>query len=280
MEILDNINSNSYKGISRRNFVQTSAGFAASALLPSVFSSKADVNKANSSLVDEKLIGIQIGANAFIDEGVEKVMDILQERGEINTLFISTFTFSNTIGGPLYGNADLPDHGKKYESYFGGYFAKPNPEYYTDTVLKGFKAPDHGDIDILGMILPEAKKRGFKVYSFIYGMVMRNDVPLMEHLQEVNLDGHRNQTGCAYNPNYQNFVKGLTRDLCNSYEIDGLMWGAEYQGPLNNAIYATPGEWKISSPTCFCSYHRDAAKERGIDVDRAIEGYKKLMNFY
>ncbi|HEV2689931.1 MAG TPA: hypothetical protein VGV35_15335, partial [Bryobacteraceae bacterium] len=35
----------------------------------------------------KKMIGIQIGAVSFVDEGVEKVLDILQERAHVNTLF-------------------------------------------------------------------------------------------------------------------------------------------------------------------------------------------------
>ena len=31
--------------------------------------------------------------------------------------------------------------------------------------------------------------------------------------------------------------------------------------------------------TCFCEHHQRAAKERGIDLDRAREGYRKLDQF-
>ena len=40
-----------------------------------------------------KMVGIQIGAVSFLDEGTEKVLDILQERGGVNTLF---YTLSNS----------------------------------------------------------------------------------------------------------------------------------------------------------------------------------------
>ena len=40
-----------------------------------------------------KTIGIQVGAVSFFDEGVEEVLDILQERGRVNTIYLTTFTY-------------------------------------------------------------------------------------------------------------------------------------------------------------------------------------------
>src|SRR5207253_10566826 len=71
--------------LSRRDFVKTAAlGVAAAAApLPAEAQER----------TKEKTIGIQIGAVSFVDEGVEKVLDILQERGAINTIFLTTFTY-------------------------------------------------------------------------------------------------------------------------------------------------------------------------------------------
>ena len=43
----------------------------------------------------QKSIGIQIGVESFMDEGVEQVLDILQEKGAVNALYISTFTYDS-----------------------------------------------------------------------------------------------------------------------------------------------------------------------------------------
>ena len=39
-----------------------------------------------------KTIGIQVGAVSFVDEGVDKVLDVFQRNASINTLFVATFT--------------------------------------------------------------------------------------------------------------------------------------------------------------------------------------------
>ncbi len=261
---------------SRRDFLQAGLGVAAAAATPSWVNAASATPAANASAAPDKMIGIQIGAISFVDEGVNKVLDILQERGQVNALFLSTFTYDGGTGGRQVKSRPLPDHGvQAYDNFHGGNFATPHRQFYTDTVFKDTKAPDHGNLDILEAVLPETKKRGIKVFAWNYN-IFRTDTPHVEELEEVDYNGVRRATCCAYNPNYRNFVMGLTRDHCTSYDIDGVMWGAEQQGPLNNLIGANT--WDHPA-TCFCQFHRQAAKERGIDVDRAIAGYKRLGQF-
>ena len=46
---------------------------------------------------------------------------------------------------------------------------------------------------------------------------------------------------CARNPSTRNFWLGLVEDYLRSYDVDGLMWGSERQGPLGNALVAPVG---------------------------------------
>ena len=63
--------------------------------------------------VSSKTIGIQVGAVSFVDEGTEKVLDVLQERGGVNTLFLAVFTYGRGIAGRQIPGQPLPDHGKQ-----------------------------------------------------------------------------------------------------------------------------------------------------------------------
>src|SRR5579864_8948304 len=132
--------------INRRNFMKTgaAAGSAALAAAPTT----------------RKMIGIQVGAISFLDEGVEKVLDIFQERASVNTLFLAVFTYGRGIAGRQVPGQPLPDHGKQeYDlNFHGGNFATPHPQFYKNTVLKDLRAPDHGKLDILAEVLPAAKK--------------------------------------------------------------------------------------------------------------------------
>ena len=63
--------------------------------------------------VPSKMIGIQVGAISFVDEGTEKVLDVLQERACVNTLFLAVFTYGRGIAGRQIPGQPLPDHGKQ-----------------------------------------------------------------------------------------------------------------------------------------------------------------------
>src|SRR5438874_1357729 len=96
-----------------------------------------------------RMIGIQVGAVSFVDEGVEPVLDIFQESAAINTLFIATFTYGRGIAGRQVPGQPLPDHGKQaYDNgsalgtFQGGSYTKVHPQYYKQTVLQDFRAPD------------------------------------------------------------------------------------------------------------------------------------------
>ena len=81
--------------------------------------------------VAKRMIGIQIGAVSFIDEGVDPVLDNLQNLGGVNTLFVATFTYGRGIAGRQVPGQPLPDHGKhEYDTnYRGGNYTKINPRY-------------------------------------------------------------------------------------------------------------------------------------------------------
>src|SRR5438552_4053678 len=110
--------------------------------------------------------------------------------------------------------------------------------------------------------------------------VIAADVPGFDRAREVVVSGPPSSSACARNPNTRNFWMGLVEDYLRSYDVDGLMWGSERQGPLGNAIGASHGGGNAGGRiACFCQYCNDAARRTGIDVDRAKQGYVELANW-
>src|SRR5439155_23753242 len=139
----------------------------------------------------QKMIGIQAGAVSFVDEGVDQVLDVFQ-KAEVNTIFLATFTYGRGIAGRQIPGQPLPDHGKQEydeKTFHGGNYATPHAQFYK-TSLKQTRAPDHGDIDILELILPKTKSRGMKVYCW-YEDNFDRDIPGIESLREIELSGNR-----------------------------------------------------------------------------------------
>src|SRR5512133_1861177 len=151
--------------MNRRDFIKTGAGLAAIAaagpLTRLATATAAEPSPARKSM------GIQVGAVSFVDEGTDAVLDILQERGAIDTIYLTTFTYGRGLAGRQIPGHPFPDHGSQEsdeKTFHGGNYAIPHPEFYRDTVLKQTRAPDHGDLDILNAVLPQARKRGLKVF--------------------------------------------------------------------------------------------------------------------
>ncbi len=267
---------------SRRVFLKNSAAVATLAAAGplagfSPFSAKEELDS-------NKMNGIQIGAVSFVDEGVSEVLDIVQMRGGINTLFLTTFTYGRGLSGRQIPGRKFPDHGSRKsdkKSFHGGNYAIPHPEFYKNRLLKveETRAPEHGDFDILASVIPEAKKRGMKVFASVEDQ-WRSDVPGVSELTEIDIKGRKTRTLCLFNPEVRTFWTGLVTDLCTSYDIDGILLFNERNGPLLTALGASHFQSIDSSRvTCFCEDHQRAATEHGININRAREGYKMLDLF-
>jgi hypothetical protein len=259
--------------MNRRNFVQNAvAGAVLSAQSP-----------AAPQAPSKKMIGIQVGAVSFVDEGVVPVLDRFQQDASVNTLFVATFTYGRGIAGRQVPGQPLPDHGKQEydtDTFKGGSYTKVHPQYYKDTVIQSFRAPDFGDYDVLEAVLPEARKRGMKTICW-FEDVWNGTVPNIAQAQEKRFDGSNATTLCFNNPNYRNWLLGAVEDYSRSYEIDGIMWGSERQGAFSNALGASHGGngGGVARTTCFCQFCERKARERGIDPARARAGFQALSAF-
>jgi hypothetical protein len=257
-------------GSNRRRFLKTAASGLATASVASA---------APAEVSGKKMIGIQVGAVSFVDEGVEQVLDIFQQRAGVNTLFLAVFSYGRGIAGRQVPGQPLPDHGKQeYDTnYHGGNFATVHPQYYRDTGVKpeDTRSPDYGDLDIVATVLPAARKRSIRTILWAED-VWRSDLPGIERLQAVDLHGRKSRRLCFANPYHRNFLSGLMEDYTRSYEIDGIMWCSENSGAFDNALTSEdPG-----SVGCFCEHCEAKARKDGlVDVGRVRKGYLELEAF-
>jgi hypothetical protein len=140
----------------RRDFLRMATGAAATA----AFNFTPQLWPVQAQNATPRMIGIQVGAVSFFDERVEQVLDIFQEKGAVNTLFLTTFTYGRGLAGRQIPGQPFPDHGVQQSdesTFHGGNYASPHPEFYRNTALKETRAPDHGDRDVLAAVLPAPK---------------------------------------------------------------------------------------------------------------------------
>jgi hypothetical protein len=230
-----------------------------------------------------KVVAIQIGAVSFVDEGIEACLDTIQERACVNTLFAMTYSYKEGLSGRAWPPVD---HGRQQPSpkFHGGYYGTLHPEYYRDTLFKdsigAVRAPDHGDFDLLGSVIPAARKRGIRTIPFLADQI-HEDIPQFWEMVERDLKGQKLPQVCFNNPHFRAYVEAMVEDCVRSYEIDGLLWRSERWGPLSNALSLSRGSGTVKSTetACFCPYCMKKGREQGISVERVIEGYRALENF-
>lgn len=227
------------------------------------------------------VVGIQIGAISFVDEGTGAVLDVVRERAGASAVFVATQSFDRGVQGRQVAGRPYPGHGPRgVDDHSGGSYVAQHPEYYGGTVLGPYRARDAeiGGFDALGDVIPEARRRNMKVYSFVlentHSGLTRN-VPNWPKVLQIDAWGRADPYACLRNPDYLNWWLGIVEDQVKSYDLDGIMWGSERNGPLGNVLN-DGGFARDGAPYCFCPHCVEAGARQGIDASRAKEGYRRL----
>lgn len=278
----------SLKETSRRNFIKGLAATPAVALAtggsllaqtPKGQEAPATAANGDNKGAKSKFVAIQIGGRSFVDEGVDKCLDTLQEKGGVNVVMATVFTYGTGLAGRQVRSEPLPDHGvQEYDRVHGGSYTKVHPEFYENSVVKDIRAPELGDFDILADVIPKAKAKGMQTYALFEEAYNPRLMANFEKVCEVDVYGKLGRNTCFNNPYARTFLASMVSDWMTNNEVDGMMWESERQGPLNNTLGAHFGNinTRRSSINCFCDYCITKAKNVGIDGKRAREGYIAL----
>ena len=230
----------------------------------------------------DKLIGIQVGAASFVDEGVEAVIDTVQDRASANALFLATTTWSRVTGGRADPGYPHPGHGSAEPDpgWAGGHYATIHPEYYANTILGPVgRAQEHPEWDMLDAVLPQAKRRAIRCYALMdesaHARRLRSYPNFLKCL-EVDIWNKPARRPCFNNPDYRNWHLSLVEDLIKSYDLDGLLWQSERPSPMDR-LMQEPTRQGLGLVVCYCEHCKRRGLERGVDWRRAQEGYRKLV---
>jgi len=236
---------------------------------------------------DQKFVAVQISPISFIDEGVEEVLDTLQQRVGVNVLMIGTVSWLGLKAGRSISHAldGWPDHGvpEPFAMKGGAYF-DPDPRYYANTTIKDFKAkdPEMAGRNVLDMVIPAARARGMQVFIELmepffkyagHGSVNNVEIPNLPQCLEVDVFGRIGGEPSTSNPDYRNWILSMVEDQVRNYDLDGVMWCNERRSPLDQLI-AGQAPTDFSQPAC-----REAI-ERGIDVERVRIAFREVYRYF
>jgi hypothetical protein len=226
------------------------------------------------------LIGIQMGPHTMLDEGIEHVLDLIQETAAVDTVMVYSHTYHSDLKKPAAWIA--PDHGVAprdlMKRNLPSVWVKTHEEFYKNTVVRHPKldpASEYAGRDLLAEMIEPARRRGMKVYARILegsGAMVAERIGNYAKVRVKDVYGRPANVACWNNPDYKNFWADTAEDLFRSYDLDGFQWGAERMGPLMNVIMP----WNDAAPACFCEHCLARGRAAGINVDRAREGFEKL----
>lgn len=223
-------------------------------------------------------IACHLPASNLYDEGFEHALDVLQGRGGVNTLFLNAFGASQPLTD--VASADrLADHGvplpRLGEPYTRVWFERP------DNLLRavGLDLIDarvepnvkYAGRDVYADLAGHRKAHGLKVHARILEYAL-SAITGWEELREVDYEGNRTPLPCWRNPRYREFWAQLAAFLVSTYDLDGFHFGAERNGPLTQSLIWS-GNVRAG---CFCEDCLRAAREKGIDTERARRGFRVM----
>src|ERR1035437_9056484 len=189
----------------------------------------------NKSAVNSRknFVALQVKPFSWVDEGIDQVLDNLQKKGNVNTIFAYTFDYEETRLNKS-GEAILPDHGVSGGPLIGGAFYDYDPKYFQGTVLKDFRSRDFGKFDVIAEVAPKAKARGMDFFAWDYNnaAIMAPNIPNFAEVAEIDVYGRPTTSPCFNNPDYRAFLTGKIESQLRGYAglVDGLSWGCEQIG--------------------------------------------------
>ena len=251
--------------MNRRRFLQaTAASTVAAPAFASAASTSAPI-----------LAGIQVAPFSFFHEGIGPALDFMQETAGINAVFVYSQTYHL---GDYHDNVFATDHPAPP-------FAASKhklPRQWVRLPAEPFKKlpiqhqdPDVGAFagrDLFKELVEPCRQRGIKLYARILeaGFGKERNPPGYESVATVDLFGEPSHGPCWNHPGYRDWIRTTIEQTMKIYPLHGLQYGAERVGPLSEVLF------RGDVPACFCEHCVARNAARGIDAERAKEGYRQL----
>jgi hypothetical protein len=232
----------------------------------------------------KNFVAIQVKPFAWIDEGIDKLLDTIQQKGNVNTVFAYTYDYDTARMTKDPASIPLPDHGAYADNVrrTGGAFYNYDEKYFRNTILKDFRCADYGKFDVIAEVGPKMKARGMDFFAWDYNNafpVMMGNIPNYTKVAEIDAYGRRTTSACFNHPDYRAHLMGKIESYLSGYaaNVDGIAWGCERMGPFQNMI---GGGWSTAGIACFCEHCRAKARERDVSAARAQRGYLQLDQLF
>ncbi len=236
----------------------------------------------------EKFIGIQVGSHSLFDEGIDHVLDTVQEAAGVNAVFVYSHMYHHGFANGRTLNALAPDHSVPPQDparrRLPMVWAEPHHQYYAGTVLRHQRngETEYASRDPLAEVLEPARQRGIQVFARIlegHLPALARMVPNWVKALGIDVYGRLHSLPCWNNPHYRLWWLSTLEDLFKTYDLDGFKYGAERSSPLSTLLLGKGNAYTNDVPSCFCDHCRKKATDKGINFERARQGFQQLFEY-
>ncbi len=218
-------------------------------------------------------VGLPVSPEGIREDGIEKTFDRLEMAGVNHIIF----------------NAHNGD----------GAHYRYDDSQYAFSRLKPFSGYDEDyQEDLLSVVCQAAERRKMGVYShtMLYEIgwpdfwpaghgqdTISRQLKNFTDCAQIDLFGRRDFRACLNHPDYRQYYFSAVRDQLMHYPLKGINFNLERNDPISHVLigqYVSVLPYrKPQAPVCFCPHCLRRAHERGINTDRARQGWMELLEF-
>ena len=202
------------------------------------------------------------------DEGVERILDNLQEMTLCNSVYLialmhhekrplTDFFYPHNPVRKTY----CPEDSRAYFFPDPGFYGRIKPRTSDREFLKG--------ADWLNVLIEAARKRGMKTGAELSHTLVDGERAEAEFADCMQRDIYGNRIGkliCFNNEDARDYVVGLFSDIATNYDVDYIQTCLI---PFNSGRGASQGAARLLGTTlggCFCDSCTGVAQENGLDM--------------
>lgn len=204
------------------------------------------------------------------DEGVERILDNLQEMTGCNSVYL--------IGIMHHEKRPLTDfyypHNPVRKTYFPedscAYF-RPDPKFYGRIKPRTTQRDFLKNTDWLKVLIKAARKRDMKTGVELSHTLLDSERAKNEFADCIQRDIYGKRLGkllCFNNPDVQEYVTGLFADLATNYDVDYIQTCLVPFNSGRNSSHDAASVLGITLGGCFCDWCKKAAAAQGIDLNK------------
>jgi hypothetical protein len=211
------------------------------------------------------------------DEGADSVLERITSTG-IKAVNLATSYHSGRY---------LLQHNPKKKVYFAEegvvYFA-PDPAYFRKCVLKPRRSTEYRDVDVLAMLLKEAKRFGTTVNSWT--VTLHNSAFGRSHPElavEDAFGGVNYNVLCPNNPEVRKYHSALVRSLLdydlNAIQLESSSFPAAMPHGDHHEMFGAQVEPLVSElmTVCFCEHCTRSAKGQDLDLAKSRKLVREII---